>query len=343
METEKLLQRSILTISLDQQALPDLSSEDLDFAQARKIFQSIGKEVNEGKLRSLGVLASSADRWVPSIGGLILFGTSEKRHQFVPDARVGCARFYGSDKTQILDRLEIEGTILDAVSEVPVFIRRNTRMAAEIKEIRRRDIPEYPPLAVREALINALAHADYSVNGSRTQIAIFSDRLEIQNPGMFPFGFTMEDLKAGVSRVRNRVIARVFHELQWMEEWGSGYKRIIEICRREGYPEPRWEELGSSIRVTFYPHPQTVLREKEFILREEPEAIELSDRERAILSLFHENESLPFRELFKRLSPGLSERTLRYDLAQLKSKGLLKSKGQGRALVWTLSTHPKPK
>src|SRR3989344_4925815 len=222
------LQRSILTISFDQQALPDLVSQDLDLDQARRVFQSIGKEINEEKLRSLGVFVSSARRWVPSIGGFILFGAKEKRRQFIPDARVSCARFHGPDKTHILDRTEIEGTILDAVNEVPVFIRRNTRLAAEIKEIQRRDIPEYPPLAVREALINALAHADYSLVGSHIQIAIYSNRLEIQNPGMFPFGFTIEDLKAGVSRVRNRVITRGFHELQWMEEWGSGYKRILE-------------------------------------------------------------------------------------------------------------------
>jgi len=313
--------------TFDQQAVPHLSPRDLEVENA-----FLAKEVNEEKLRSLGVLVPSTSRLVPSIGGLILFGIKSRRQEFVPDARVSCARFHGVDKTHILDRFEMEDTIVEAVPKVLHFIARNTRLAAEIGHIQGKDIPEYPPLAVREALINALAHADYSLIGSHIQIAVFNNRLEIQNPGMLPFGFTMEDLKAGVSRIRNRVIARVFHQLQWMEEWGSGYKRITEICRQGGYPEPRWEELGTSIRVTFYPHPQTVLHEESFVLREEPEL--LSERERAILALFHANASLPFRVLFQNLSPKVSERTLRYDLAQLKKKGFLVSKGKGRSLVW---------
>lgn len=130
-------------------------------------------------------------------------------------------------------------------------------MAAEIKNRRRKDIPEYPIDAIQEALFNALIHSDYSLHGMRIMVAIFSDRLEIQNPGLLPFGMTLENFKSGVSRVRNHVIARVFAELGLVEQWGTGYKRILEVCKKEGYPEPKWEEIGSVIRVTFYPHPQT--------------------------------------------------------------------------------------
>ena len=78
--------------------------------------------------------------------------------------------------------------------------------------------------------------------------------MEIQNPGMLPFGMTMEDFKDGVSKVRNRVIARVFRELGLMEEWGSGYRRVMAACQSGGYLAPDWQELGSAFRVTFYPH-----------------------------------------------------------------------------------------
>jgi predicted HTH transcriptional regulator len=76
-------------------------------------------------------------------------------------------------------------------------------------------------------------------------VSIFSDRLEIQSPGIFPFGMTLENFKAGVSRIRNRVICRVLHEMGLMEEWGSGYQRIVSACKKGGYPEPEWQELGS--------------------------------------------------------------------------------------------------
>ncbi len=321
------LQRSVLTSSFDQQALSDLSKTALDMAHAAHFFK---KEINEEKLRSLGVLNFVAHRLVPSIGGLILFGREAERQKFTPDARVSCARFHGDTKTNIIDRYEVEGTILDAVKEVPKFIARNTRLTAQIQHMYRKDIPEYPIVAVREALINALAHADYSLSGAHIQIAIFSDRLEIQNPGMLPFGFTLEDLKTGVSRVRNRVIARIFHELQLMEEWGSGYKRIIEACREGGYPEPKWEEIGAVIRVTFYPHPQSLITEKQTL---QPE-MEMQGREKAILRLFKKSQSLPFRMIFEGLSPRISERMLRYDLARLKKQGQLISKGKGRATVY---------
>jgi len=324
------LQRSVLNLYFDQQPLTELSKDALLIDKALETLHA-----TEAKLRSLGILVPTAKGLVPSIGGLILFGREEVRSALVPDARVSLARFLGSNKTTILDRLEVEGSIIDAVEEVAKFIRRNTRLSAEIKTMKRKDIPEYPPEAVREALINALAHTDYSMTGSHIQIAIFDDRLEIQNPGMLPFGFTIEDLKAGVSRIRNRVIVRTFHILELMEEWGSGYRRILDVCDAGGYPHPTWQELGTMMKVTFYPKPPTSQRSQ--IIPEE-KVEELTDRERAILQLFNPKTSLHFREIFERLTPPISERMLRYNLAELKRKRLLASKGRGRATVWYLYT-----
>ena len=109
-------------------------------------------------------------------------------------------------------------------------------MAAKIENMHRVDISEYPEVAIREILVNAICHADYSLGGMRILVAIYEDRMEIQNPGMLPFGMTIEDLKAGVSKIRNRVIARVCREMGLMEEWGSGYERVIDACRSGGYP-----------------------------------------------------------------------------------------------------------
>lgn len=94
---------------------------------------------------------------------------------------------------------------------------------AESRNLSALRIPIY-----REILVNAIAHADDSLTGMRIQIAIYSDRMEIQNPGMLPFGMTMDDFKAGVSKIRNRVIARVLRKLGLMKEWGSGYMRVLE-------------------------------------------------------------------------------------------------------------------
>lgn len=323
------LQRSVMNLTYDQQGIPDLDLNALDFEKIQNTFRSIKKEINEKKLRSLGILVPDNHGFVPSIGGLILFGKKEIREKYVPDARVKCARFRGIEKTDILDRYEIEGTIVDAVDDVPKFIARNTRLGAKIDGLRRKDIPEYPNIALREILINAFAHADYSISGSTIQIAIFDDRLEVQNPGMLPFGFTMNDLKAGVSRVRNRIITKVFHEIQLMEEWGSGYKRVIEACRKNNYPEPEWLEYGTSMRVTFFSRKN--ISTKQII---KSANLEITDRQKEILRLFKKNKSLPFRIIFNSLSVKVSERMLRYELAQLKKRGLLHSKGKGPSKIW---------
>lgn len=77
------------------------------------------------------------------------------------------------------------------------------------------------------------------------RISIFDDRLEVENPGVLPFGLTLEDLPLGVSKLRNRVLGRVFQELGLVEQWGSGVQRMIAACRDEGLAAPVWE-VGTS-------------------------------------------------------------------------------------------------
>lgn len=327
------LQRSILHQSFDEQPLAELAPESLEIEQAVTAFSRVSQSIDERKLRSLGLLVLTNGTVAPSIGGMLLFGRAEDRNHLFPDARIRCARFRGRDKSTIIDSYEVEGGLLNAVDEVPRFIARNTRLAAQISGMRREDLPEYPIIALREALINAFAHTDYSLTGGCTQIAIFEDRLEIQNTGMLPFGFTIEDLKTGVSRVRNRVIARVFSELGLMEEWGSGYKRMIEACKEGGYPDPIWEELGSAIRVTFYPHPETSLTPPQESLPHQGSL----HRNQKIMELFHTGAVLSFRDVFDQLGESISERTLRYDLSNLRDAGLLVSEGRGPATRWRIA------
>ena len=206
------------------------------------------------KLIGLNILTKKGRKTVATNGGVILFGKEDVRLNHFPFAEVKCARFAGTSRAEFIDQVDIQGTILNAIEEVPKFIRRNTRMAGKFGQMRRKDIPEYPTEGIREALVNALAHANYEVSGTRVFISIYDDRLEIQNPGIMPPGMNIEQFKAGVSRVINPVIARVFKEMGLIEEWGSGYKRIKSACLNGGYPEPKWQELGVALRVTFYPH-----------------------------------------------------------------------------------------
>ncbi len=248
------LKRSRDHLAFDQLPCVGTEYKDLDYDAIHKAFERVGRETDDSKLESLGVLIRYGNTLVPSNGGMILFGKTPARERFFLDAQVRCARFAGTEKVDFIDQLDIEETVLEALTDVPKFIRRNTRLAAKIEGMQRQDIPEYPVIALREALTNAVAHTDYTLRGMQIMVAIFSDRLEIQNPGMLPFGMTLDDLKSGVSKIRNPVIARVLRELDYMEKWGTGYKRIIEDCDSGGYPHPEWQELSTVMRVKFRPH-----------------------------------------------------------------------------------------
>lgn len=218
------------------------------------------------------------------------------------------------------------------------FIDRNTKLSSEIKTSHRMNIPEYSPLIVREVLINALAHADYSLRGLNPRVSIFSDRLEIESPGMLPLGYLLEDFFSGVSHIRNKVIARVFRELNLMEEWGTGFKRIKYVCDQENYPLPNWEEIGPIVKVSLKPHDVSLATNtKDSMKISSVEEKELTTRQEEIVQLLKEHGALATKDLHKKLTCSISERTLRGDLTLLKKNNIIKMLGKGPATQWKIS------
>lgn len=173
-----------------------------------------------------------------------------ERERHFPDAWVQAGRFAGTDKGRIVDQSEIRSLPARAVDEAIGFVEKHTLHGVEIGPVRRRESWSLPPTAIREAIINAVAHTDYARRAAPLRLSIFDDRLEIENPGLLPFGLTIEDLPRGVSKLRNRVIGRVFHELGLIEQWGSGIRRMTAACVEAGLAAPAFEELASRFRVT---------------------------------------------------------------------------------------------
>ncbi len=244
------IQRLAVNAFFDEQPCTEVNSEAIDFRAASELFSRVSRTLTPSARRSLGLLVDHAGREFPSRGSVLLFG--KDRRSIFPDAVIRCARFRGLTTAQFLDQSEIDEYLPRAVESAVSFIERHTMHAAEIGRIRRKDIYEYPPPAVREAVVNAVVHADYSIGGMNIRIAVFDDRIEITNPGMLPFGITMEAAISGASKVRNRVIGRVFKELGLIEQWGSGIGRMIAECIEAGIQPPRFEEIGNSFRVTLF-------------------------------------------------------------------------------------------
>ncbi len=234
----------------DECPCPEINSEDIDFRAASELFSESGKTLSQAKIRSLGLQTNLGGKWVPTRGSVLLFG--KNRASIFPHAQIRCARFNGTTSERFIDSLDIDEHLPTAVDTVITFVERNTRQHLEIGRLTRQETAEYPVQAVREAIINAVVHADYGIGGADIKVVIFDNRLEVTSPGFLPFGLTLEAALSGVSRLRNRVIARVFRELKLIEQWGTGLGRIISVCKTHNLQEPRFEELGTSFRVTLF-------------------------------------------------------------------------------------------
>lgn len=241
------LARRIGAEGYDEEPLADLDSEAIDFGAASQCFAQ-HRTLRRKDLETLGLLRRYQQRTVPTVGGLLLFGR-ERLARF-PDAHLQAARFAGTNRAHLADRAELTAYPVLAIEQAVGFVERNTRLGLSMGRVHRLDLPAVPPAALREALVNAFVHADYAQRGAPIRVAVFDDRIEIENPGILLPGLTLDDLRDGVSRLRNRVVARVFKELGLIEQWGTGVQRMIAACAAAGLPAPEFAELGFRFRVT---------------------------------------------------------------------------------------------
>lgn len=199
-------------------------------------------------LRRLNVMEGSTVRRA----AVVLFGK-----RFLPDypqCELRMARFRGLDKTEFLDQKDLRGPALKLLEEAELFCQRHFPLPGRIVpgRLERVDRPLIPPDAMREILVNALIHRDYSIAGGAVSLAVFDDRVEVWSVGKLPGGVTPEMLsREHHSVLRNPLIADVFHRAGLIEKWGRGTNRVIERCRQHGIRPPEFAEIGGATVVTF--------------------------------------------------------------------------------------------
>lgn len=243
------LKRTVTGQGFDELPLPEATVADIDFQALTKAFETI-RNLAENDMEKLRLLTRIQNQRVPTVGGMLLFG--KRRDHFFPDAWIQCGRFMGTEKIDIFDHIDINVPLPKAVDEIMLFLKKHAMRSADFSEIRRKDIWSIPLTILREAIINAIVHADYSQRGAPIRIVFLDNRIEIENPGILLPGLTVEDMKQGMSKIRNHVIARVFRELDLIEQWGTGIRRIFKDAAEQGLPEPEITEIGMRIRMTIY-------------------------------------------------------------------------------------------
>lgn len=259
---------------------------------------------------------------------ILLFGKSPQ--QFFIQSEVKCIRFKGIKVTApMIDMKVMEGNLIDQVREAEKFIFNHISLASwiEDRKIQRQEMWEYPPNAIREALVNAIAHRDY-ISTSKVQVRIFDDRMEFWNPGRLPVEWGIEKLKVEhESMPFNPLIAKCFFWVKYAEDVGTGTNKIIEWCVDRGLPEPEFEFTGTSIVVTF---------RKSRLTSEFLEQLGLSDRQKNVIQYLKEHDKID-RKTYSEIY-NIGKTTAYKELANLIDKGLIEMIGKGRSIFYKLRT-----
>ena len=245
------LERQRRKISFDSLPLYDLSTKNITLKQFEKEFKKrSGKRIKGSLIQNLGLFHAERGKSYPRNAALLL-SDSPARKQYLPYAKIECARFKGSERRVFLDQATIDEPIFASIELCLTFIKKNIALGSTIGEIYREDRWEYPLEAIREAVINAVIHRDYSILGSDIKVAIYDDMLEITSPGPLPDLLSFEELGTGRSEIRNRVLAPIFKDMKLIEAWGSGIQKMKTELKE--YPEIDLvlQEAGHTFQVQF--------------------------------------------------------------------------------------------
>lgn len=264
---------------------------------------------------------------------VVVFGKAERLELQMPQCLLRVARFRGRDKTEFLDNRQFHGNAFELLLRSERFLRDNLPVAGRVQPglFERVDDPLYPPVALREALANAVCHRDYSLGGGSMAVALYDDRLEITSSGTLHFGLTTAALfQPHESLPWNPLIARVFYRRGVIEAWGRGTIKMAELVTWAGLPQPEIEEAGGCVVVRFRPSryvpPLRV-------------AQDVTERQRAILACLNDAGvgGCALRHIRKVLQGQAAEWEIKNDLAALKHLGLVSYKGYGRGARWILT------
>jgi len=272
---------------------------------------------------------------------IALFGTEFL--PYYPQCQLKTARFKGIDRAEFLDSDLNYGNIFDLLEKGMLFVKRHLPIAAKIEpgNIERVETPLIPFNAIREALINALAHRDYSSVGGAIGLAIYDDRMEIFNDGGLLPGVTLQQIKSGRSKPGNPIIADVLYRSNLIEKWGRGIQTMIRNCLEAEDPEPEFLVNNSEFKVIFkFP---TSLSPIQVAGKELGEMEELTHRQQGIVGALAKAGALSSQELLNVLEPSPAKRTLQLELSKLKKKGIIQLKGYAQSAVWVISTDPQKK
>jgi len=259
-------------IRFDLKPVPGAKFEDLDLLRLKNYFRDIREQDIPSNddveqwitlLVNTEIMVEDNGKYTPSVGGIVLFGRNP--NQYLPQAGISAVAYRGTEKDYgaiertnirgaIVAKLNEKGEILDngIIERAIEFVRRNTQSNSYLDKGRRIDKPVYPDEVIRETIVNAIAHRDYTISGTDIELSIYHDRLEVNSPGKLPNTVTIERMKAGCRATRNELIKEVLRDYNYIEATGLGVPRkIIAGMLKHNNKEPDLieEEYSFTVRL----------------------------------------------------------------------------------------------
>ncbi len=316
------------------------SIDELDSHKVNTYARRIGSEAEDAPLEFLrrrGCVTQSVTvggaqgTYTPTNAGLLLFARSVEDR--FPQAEITLVQYRGHDMADAFEREDVRDTLPEAVRRAERWLMEHMRRGSRMAGLERQDWTQFPPGAVREALVNAVAHRDYSVRGEGVRIGLFADRLECYSPGRLPGHVTLENLVAERFS-RNEGLVQVLADFGLIERLGYGIDRMLRQMENAGLPPPQFRETAAGFLVTLQGQPVESLGPEGIDTREWVRQ-GLNERQVAALIFLAEQRRITNRDL-QDLHADVSPETIRRDLSDLVDRGVLLRVGEKRATYYIM-------
>ena len=281
-----------------------------------KQLSGITGNINDGELlANLGLICQDGDHYYCNNTAVLFF--IKNPSLYLPQCAVNCVAYRGITKVNIFDRKTFDLDIISNIDESISFLKRHLNLSYEIKGKRRNEKLEIPEVALREAVVNAVAHRDYFEKGANVMIEIFDNRVEISNPGGLPKGLKPEDFGKR-TLARNPLIAALLNRAKYIEKLGTGIQRIRQEMGDAGLPEPDFQFDGFfTISMQRYNFKETVKA-----------SLKLNDkRSNRIVFILRQIAAGTFNVENAAVEMAATSRTIRNDLEILVKEEWIKSSG----------------
>ena len=250
-----------------------------------------------------------------------------------PFAKIQCALFKGTERVVFIDKRDFEGPLYEQIEEAYQFVLKHINLGAVIHGLIRTDVYEIPTEAIREAIVNAVTHRNF-LDRACVQVAVYDDRVEITSPGMLYAGLTIQQIKEGGSKIRNRCIAEVFSRMKIIESWGTGIKRMFSSCKEYGIREPELLEIGDSFRVNLYRPSYNEVHQSSLKSSPKSSPKDISATQQKILDMIIENPKVTQTVMAEKIN--ISSRTIKKNIKELSEQKILERVGSARNGYWKI-------